>query len=238
MWIKVGSACASLLLLAGCVWSSPDTPANAAIHVATALQFDDARELEKLMCGAIASEIDFSDPETLGPLTPLYEMEGRSAFGGASEYAPIDSLDIAADHAWTELDFVGADPLDREVYRLHFVREDGRWRVCGVEYRPDAPTPPADIGVVDRRALSMLQHLGAEAPEDLRRMLLKDHTWSEDDPWCDFEDEDVWSVVATGVWKVKQSNGAYSMVNVETTGDLSSWRVYRVSNCEILLEDG
>jgi hypothetical protein len=108
------------LVLSSCVWTSPETPGNAAIDIVGAIQTGDEKTLSQNICSKWTQELDLSDRSTLGPLEPMIEtLAVRSAYGGASEYPGANSLDIAADHAWTEIDLLTEDPLDRIVWRFH-----------------------------------------------------------------------------------------------------------------------
>lgn len=128
--------------MSSCVMvTSPDTPANAAIQFGSAIQVEDMSTVESLICvSATDRELDFADPETFGDLQGFMEAELRSqieesnAYGGASEYELVEDSDIPADKAWTEIDFVG-DTMT-ETWRLHMVREDGKWKACDAELRP------------------------------------------------------------------------------------------------------
>jgi hypothetical protein len=137
-WILVTLA----LTLGSCVMiTSPDTPANAAIQFISAIQVGDMSTVESLVCSSATDrELDFGDPSTFGDLQAYVEADFRSqieesnAYGGASEYELVEDLDIPADEAWTEIDFVG-DTMN-ETWRLHMVREDGKWKACDAELRP------------------------------------------------------------------------------------------------------
>lgn len=130
------------IALGACVMvTSPDTPANAAIQFGSAIQVGDMSTVARLLCGSDTDRaLDFADPSTFGDLQGFVEAQFRSqteesnALGGASEYELRESLDIAADEAWTEIDFVG-DTMN-ETWRLHMVREDGKWKACDAELRP------------------------------------------------------------------------------------------------------
>lgn len=130
------------LTLASCVVAtSPDTPANAAIQFGSAIQVEDMSTVESLVCAsATDGKLDFADPGTFGDLQGFMEAELRSqieesnVYGGASEYELVEDSDIPADEAWTEIDFVG-DTMN-ETWRLHMVREDGKWKACDAELRP------------------------------------------------------------------------------------------------------
>lgn len=206
------------------------------------MQVGDVDEIEKHMCAAIASQVDLADPASLGPLRPVFEVVNtKGGFGGASEYSALDSLNIPVDHAWTEVDFVGASALDREVWRFHMVREGGVWKVCSLEPRPDAPLPPADIGTVRASKIAALAELEATTPEEVRRILLRRHDrWSRlvpsPDSLCPAENGEPaasWSVVATGTWPDKQPNGGYLTAVVEASHDLSQWRAYTFGDCDV-----
>jgi hypothetical protein len=224
-------------MLSSCVWTSPETPANAAIHIVGAIQTGDEKTLSQNICSEWTQEIDLSDPASLGPLEPMIEtLAVKSAHGGASEYPGSDSLDIAADHAWTEIDLLTEDPLDREVWRLHMVRENGLWKVCDLEFRPGAPTPPADVGSIGVFDVQRYTTFGAHEPEELRQALVSLYTW--DHPWgipCAFDnDGETWEVVAVGYWYEKQPNGAYRSTLVEANADVSRTRAYTLGDCEML----
>lgn len=68
------AAIALALSVTSCVWVDPQTPANSAISLLTAMQVGDTEEMEMLMCEAIAGSVDLADPSTLGPLEPIYEV--------------------------------------------------------------------------------------------------------------------------------------------------------------------
>lgn len=232
----IGSAAIWGLVLSSCLWTSPETPANAAIHIVGAIQTGDEQTLSQNICGKWTQEIDLSDPTSLSPLEPMIEgLALKSAYGGASEYSGSDSLDIAANHAWTEIDLLTEDSLDREVWRLHMVREDGLWKVCDLEFRPDAPTPPADVGSIGVFDVQRYTTFGADAPEELRQALVSLYTW--DHPWgsCVFEDDgETWEVVVVGYWYEKQPNGGYLLAAVEANADVSRTRAYTLGDCELL----
>lgn len=238
--MKIRTSFAAILLastVTSCVWGSPQTPGNSAIHVLTAMQVGDTEAIERLMCEAIAGPVDLADPSTLGPLEPIYEVSNeRGGFGGASEYSLRESVDIPRDTAWTEIDFVGESETDRIVWRFHMVREGGVWKVCSMELRPDAPLPPADIDNVDLAAIRELSRLNAETPADVRFALLQEFSASDANSRCSIEDgspQSEWSVVATGLWPEQQPNGAYLIAYIEATEDLSEWRAYTVFDCEV-----
>jgi hypothetical protein len=220
-----------------CVWVTPQTPGNSAIHVLVALQVGDVEEIETLMCEAIAGPVDLDDPSTLGPLEPIFGVANeRSGFGGASEYSPQESSDIPVDTSWTEVDFVGASETDRDVWRFHMVREGGIWKVCSVEHQPDAPLPPADIGSVDLAAVRNLASFDADTPADVRFALLQKSSASDANSRCTIEGggpQSAWSVVATGMWPEQQPNGSYLIAYIEATEDLSAWRAYTLFDCEV-----
>lgn len=234
--IAIALAC---LVLSSCgEGGTLQTPSNMAIRLSASMQIGDVAEIERLMCTAIAAPVDLDDPISLGPLRPIYEAaNSRTPYGGASEYTPGDSLDIPVDNAWTEVDFVGLTELDREVWRFHMVRENGVWKVCSVEPRPDAPLPPADVGTVDAAVLGNLVALEAASPEDVRRILLETHTSTDANARCaiDGPSGTVWSVIGTGLWPVRQSNGGYLIAYVEATANLAQWRAYTIKDCAVRL---
>lgn len=225
------------LVLSSCVWGYPETPGNAAIHIVGAIQTGDAQTLSENICSKWSQGIDLADPSSLGPLEPMIEtLAVKSAVGGASEYPGSDSLDIAADQAWTEIDLLTEDPLDREVWRFDMVREEGLWKLCDVEFRPDAPTPPADVGSIGLFDVQRFTTFGADEPEELRQHLVSLYTW--DYPFgsaCAFEkDGEAWEVVAVGYWHEKQANGSYRSILVEANADVSRTRAYALGDCELL----
>lgn len=232
-----GVAVLALISTSCAVWVTPDTPGNSAIDILVAMQLGDTDEIERLMCQAIAGPVDLDDPSTLGPLEPVYEPTStRNARGGASEYPPIQALNIPADVAWYEIDFVGESELDREVWRFHMVRETGGWKVCDVEPRPNAQLPPAKLDVINLKTVRRLAGLDAATPENVRANLLHDHSSSDANASCSFEDDvpqSLWSVVATGLWPEKQPNGAYLIAYVEATPDLTQWRAYTTYDCTV-----
>ena len=126
-----------LLLVAGCVIETiPDTPGNAAIHLLTAFQTGDADQVEFLTCDdAIGGAgVNLDDPATLGALTEMYETARHlGGFGGDSEYSILEELDLQVATAWTEVVFENEDTF--EVWRLHMVRENGKWKTCDAELR-------------------------------------------------------------------------------------------------------
>lgn len=131
-----------MAVAASCVVEQiPEAPGNAAIQLATAYQIDDRDELGRRLCAAIttASSFESGDYLTHGPLAAFREAMVRAAaaesntVGGASEFSPREEVELDDDVAWTELDFVG--PEVNETWRLHMVREDGRWKACGAELR-------------------------------------------------------------------------------------------------------
>jgi hypothetical protein len=201
------------------------------------MQIGDVEEIERLMCEAIAGPVDLDDPSTLGPLEPIYEVVNeRGGYGGASEYSALESVRIPVDTAWTEVDFVGSSETDRDVWRFHMVRERRVWKVCSVEHRQDAPLPPADTDVVDLAAVRVLARLDADSPADVRFALLQEFSASDANSRCTIEEggpQSAWSVVATGLWPEQQPNGSYHIAYIEATDDLSEWRAYTLSDCEL-----
>lgn len=144
--MRIGRAIASIglvVVLASCVVESfPDTPGNTAIKSLAALRSGVAGEMRALVCDDVveAAQFDPSDASGFGLLSEFREAmdrnaaQGRTAFGGNAEYTISEELNLRADAAWTEIDFRGEDKT--EVWRLHLVREDGKWKVCDAELRP------------------------------------------------------------------------------------------------------
>lgn len=128
-------------LTAACVAveTIPDTPSNAGIQLTGAMREGDTSVIGPLLCSTITDESapDPTDPSTFGAMAGFYEArlrnisEGRTAFGGSSEYTPSEEVDLEVDEAWTEIEFRGEDLT--EVWRLHMVRRDGRWRAYSAE---------------------------------------------------------------------------------------------------------
>jgi hypothetical protein len=88
------------------------------------------------MCDAATSTpVDFGDPASFGALAEFYDRwQGRSVLGADSEYAPAEEVDLEVDEAWTEVELATEDST--ETWRLHMIREDGRWKACDAELRP------------------------------------------------------------------------------------------------------
>jgi hypothetical protein len=114
----------------------PDTPGNAAITFAGELWERDLDSVESLVCMATTSApIHFDDPTSFGALAGFYErQQGRSVSGADSEYSIAEEVDLEVDVAWTELELSTEDST--ETWRLHMVREDGKWKACDAELRP------------------------------------------------------------------------------------------------------
>lgn len=69
--------------------------------------------------------------------------EGRTAFGGDSQYAPAEQVGLEVDQAWTEIEFIGEDHT--EVWRLSMVREAGKWKACSAEFEGVRPKTIDDL---------------------------------------------------------------------------------------------
>lgn len=131
------------LILSSCVIERiPDTPGNAAIQLTGFLRRGEVAEIGPLLCAEITevADSDLENPSTLGAMADFNEArmrnisEARTAFGGESQYSTAEEVNLAADEAWTEIEFVGEDLT--EVWRLHMVREEGKWKACDAELRP------------------------------------------------------------------------------------------------------
>jgi hypothetical protein len=77
-----------------------------------------------------------------GPYAGLVTIQ--SGLGSWSQYRDLDTLDSDITRAWTEI--AGVRRGTTEVTRLFLVREDGDWKVCGIEVNHldevvDIPTP-------------------------------------------------------------------------------------------------
>jgi hypothetical protein len=126
----------SLLVTSCLVETFPDTPGNAAIRFAAALRTRDIDATLSLVCvSALKVAVDFDDPDSFGALAEFYERrQGRSVLGAESEYSAAEEVELTVDEAWTELELVTEDST--ETWRLHMVREDGKWKACDAELRP------------------------------------------------------------------------------------------------------
>lgn len=113
----------------------PDTPSNAAIQLLSAMQAEDLETTQALVCDSAGSgSLSFDDPSSFGRLLGLFvAQQDVSVLGGASEYTLGEQVDLDVDRAWTELELKGEGSA--EVWRLHMVREDGRWKACEAEIR-------------------------------------------------------------------------------------------------------
>lgn len=129
----------------------PDTPSNTAIHLVGALRQASETEVRSLLCDEVTRSNSWSieNPESFGGLAEFYEAvsrnwsEERGAFGGDSQYSPAEQVGLQVDQAWTEIDFIGED--QREVWRLHMVREAGKWKACSAEFRGVGPGASGDL---------------------------------------------------------------------------------------------
>lgn len=124
-------------MLSSCLIETfPDTPSNAAIQFATGIQARDTDAAGTLLCKAATSaSIAFDNPASFGRFAEFYErLQGRSVSGGGREYSTAEEVDLEVDKAWKELELSTEDLT--ETWRLHMVREDGKWKACDAELRP------------------------------------------------------------------------------------------------------
>ncbi len=141
-------------------WTWADSPSSAVIRFTTALREGDVARVESLLCRRTtkAARVDLDRPSSLGDLASFY-----GAWVAYSSKAPLTSIsersatqDVAtgteetgseAEVASTEVHFQGAD--DIEVWTLHTVLEDDRWKVCSAHFRDQYPYDPSGIHIRD-----------------------------------------------------------------------------------------
>lgn len=136
-------------------WAWGDSPSSAVIRFTTALSAGDVAKVESLLCGQIAGavKIDLGRPSTLGDLASFH-----AAWLAYSSKAPLTSIFVPSDTepvatsveqtrgepaaASTDVEFHGTDHI--EVWTLHTVFEDNRWKVCSAEFRDLIPYDPGE----------------------------------------------------------------------------------------------
>ena len=130
-------------LLTSCVARrGPEIPSNAAVWFVEAALEGDSAQVGSRSCDAItsSSEVDLANPATFGALADFVEMlvgdpDRRVGWSGADhQYTAAEELNLQADEAWTEME-LGSGGEVIGVWRLHMVRENGKWKACEAERR-------------------------------------------------------------------------------------------------------
>ena len=142
--LKIMIVCWSLLFASCSTLSGPDIPSNAAVWFVEGALAGDSSQVRSRTCAELIEEadLDLANPATFGRVTEFMNVligdsERRVGwFGGEAEYSDNEQLRLESDEAWTEMGlWSGGEPIG--TWRLHMVRQDGSWKVCDAEPRPD-----------------------------------------------------------------------------------------------------
>lgn len=137
-------------------WTWSDSPSSAAIRFTTALREGDIAAIRSLVCHRIIGlgKIDLERPSTLGDLAGFahawYAYSSNAPLATVSVYESKREettgptlVEAGSKVASVKLRFRGGDLV--EVWRLHTVLEDDRWKVCSAEMRDQYPYDPNQI---------------------------------------------------------------------------------------------